>query len=263
MLVHVVADYGAGDLAFAEVQQRLLRHLPGAAVVPVPVPPFATLAAGFCAAQLALGEGPADRVVFHNVAPRQDDEDPRAENEGEALVAARLDDGTLVVGPHAGHAFSFLRGEVDELRRVDVPAAGSQFRSRDVFPAAVARLAAGDDGLLAEAVPWDEVPEVPASALAYVDGYGNLKTTLVDLPAGEGERVVVRIGDVAAPATAGEGTFEVPEGQLALAPGSSGWPTRAGGERRFLELLLRGGSAADRFGGPAPGARIEVEPQPG
>ena len=28
MLVHIVADYGAGDLAFAEVVQRIKLHLP-------------------------------------------------------------------------------------------------------------------------------------------------------------------------------------------------------------------------------------------
>ncbi len=141
MLVHVVADYGAaGDLAFAEVAQRLAPELPGAAVVPTPVGPFDTLAAGFCVAQLALGEGPADRVVFHNVAPRADVYDPRRENEGERLVAARTGEGVLVVGPNAGNALSFLRHEVASMHYVEAPAQGSQFRSRDFFPAAVAEL---------------------------------------------------------------------------------------------------------------------------
>ena len=45
MLVHIVADYGAGDLAFAEVVQRLKLHLPDAEPVLTPVGPFATLAA--------------------------------------------------------------------------------------------------------------------------------------------------------------------------------------------------------------------------
>ncbi len=38
MLVHVVADYGPGDLAFAEVVQRIKLHLPDAEPVPTPVP---------------------------------------------------------------------------------------------------------------------------------------------------------------------------------------------------------------------------------
>src|SRR5918999_425200 len=139
MLIHVVADYGAGDLAFAEVAQRLALHLKGATVVATPVPPFDTLSAGFCIGQLALTEGPADRVVFHNVAPRADEDDPRPGNEGEELVAAWTDAGTL----------------------------------------------------------------------------------------------------------------EVADRELSFAPGSSGWPLASGEERRFYELLLRGGSAAELFGGPA------------
>ena len=47
MLVHIVADYGQGDLAFAEVVQRMKLHLPDAEPVLTPVPHFSTLAAGF------------------------------------------------------------------------------------------------------------------------------------------------------------------------------------------------------------------------
>ncbi len=42
VLVHVVADYGFGDLAFAEVAQRLAQHLPDAQLVLTPVPAFDT-----------------------------------------------------------------------------------------------------------------------------------------------------------------------------------------------------------------------------
>ena len=47
MLTHVVADYGHGDLAFAEVAQRLCLHLPEATLVLTPVPAFDTVSAGF------------------------------------------------------------------------------------------------------------------------------------------------------------------------------------------------------------------------
>jgi len=70
MLLHIVADYGYGDLAFAEVVQRIRTHLPDAEPVLTPVPPFATLAAGFCIAQLALNAAPPGTIVYHNVAPR-------------------------------------------------------------------------------------------------------------------------------------------------------------------------------------------------
>jgi hypothetical protein len=56
MLVHIVADYGHGDLAFAEVVQRLKYYLPDAEAMLTTVPPFSTLAAGFCIAQLGLNE---------------------------------------------------------------------------------------------------------------------------------------------------------------------------------------------------------------
>lgn len=53
MLVHIVADYGTGDLAFAEVIQRIKVYLPDAEPMPLPVPAFSTLAAGFCIARSA------------------------------------------------------------------------------------------------------------------------------------------------------------------------------------------------------------------
>jgi hypothetical protein len=134
MLVHIVADYGHGDLAFAEVVQRVKLHLPDAETVPVPVPPFATLAAGFCVAQLGLNPAPPGTVVYHNVAPREDEEEAREDNEGERLAYALLPNGVRVVGVNAGHAFSFVRDAAEELRWAPVPAEGSQFRSRDLFP---------------------------------------------------------------------------------------------------------------------------------
>ena len=84
MLVHIVADYGTGDLAFAEVVQRIKLHLPDAESVLVPVPPFCTVAAGFCIAQLGLHPAPPGTLIYHNVAPREDDEAARAGNAGNA-----------------------------------------------------------------------------------------------------------------------------------------------------------------------------------
>jgi hypothetical protein len=46
MLIHIIADYGAGDLAFAGVAQRIKLHLSGAEPVLAPVMSFSTLAAG-------------------------------------------------------------------------------------------------------------------------------------------------------------------------------------------------------------------------
>lgn len=237
---------------------RLAVHLPGADVVYTPVGPFDTVAAGFCVAQLALGEGPAERLVYHNVAPREDLDDPRPDNEGEPLLAARLSNGVLVVGVAAGSTFAFVAEEVEDLHEVAVPASRSQFRSRDAFPALLPGLLAGDRSLLAAPLDPAGLPPVPARTVAYVDGYGNLKTTWEEPPAEPGTRVRVRVGDVEAEAVTGGGTFAVPTGELSFAPGSSGWATRAGGRRRWCELLARGGNAAELFGFPAPGTSVDI-----
>jgi hypothetical protein len=260
MLAHLVADYGHGDLAFAEVVQRLTMHLPEVVVVPTPVPAFDTVSAGFAVAQLALTPGPPGRFVYHNVAPRADDDDPRPGNRGEELVAAWTDTGTLVVGVDAGHTLSFLAGRIARLHALEVAREGSQFRSRDVFPPVVAELARGDERALGEALDPAGVPPVPEAAVVYVDGYGNVKTSWTEPPAESGTRVRVSAGGTEVDATVSDGTFEVPAGELAFAPGSSGWDGAAGsdGPTRFYELLLRGGSAAELLGRPAAGTRVEL-----
>ncbi len=100
MLVHMVADYGHGDLAFARVAQRVRLRLPDAETVPMP--PLATLAAGFCVARPGLNPAPPGTVVYHNVAPREG-------NEGERLACALLLNRLQAVGENVGHTFSFVR----------------------------------------------------------------------------------------------------------------------------------------------------------
>jgi hypothetical protein len=256
VLLTVVADYGVGDLAFAEVRQRLALLLPEAEVTAIPVPPFDTVSAGFCVAQLAFGDGPPDRVLYANVAPRQDEDRPRQDNAGERLVAARLPSGVLVVGVAAGASMSFLADEGVPLHAVDVPDAGSQFRSRDVFPDALAALARGQAGLLGERVTVDPAP---VRSVVYTDGYGNLKTSWYTPPAPEGTSVRVRIGAAVQEAVVSDGVFAVPAEAIAFAPGSSGWPRGDGnGTRVSYEIFARGRNAAELFGAPAAGTPVEV-----
>ena len=250
MMLTVVADYGTGDLAFAEVRQRFALLLPEADVAAIPVPPFDTVSAGFCVAQLAFGDGPADRVVYANVAPRQDEDRPREDNAGERLAAARLESGALVVGVASGASMSFLAGEDVPMYAVNVPDAGSQFRSRDLFPAAVAGLVRGDEGLLGEQIT---VAAPPERVVVYTDGYGNLKTSWHEPPAGIGATVRVRIGGAEAEAMVTDGVFSVPAGMVSFAPGSSGWHGKD-----FYELLARGGNIAERFGFPPSGTPVEI-----
>jgi hypothetical protein len=195
--------------------------------------------------------------VYANVAPRQDEDEPREDNAGERLVAGRLDSGVLVVGVAAGASLSFLAAEGVPLHVVNVPDAGSQFRSRDVFPAGVAGLVRGEDGLLGEKIA---VAPAPERSVVYTDGYGNLKTSWYDAPAPPGTAVRVRIGNAEAEAVVSDGVFTVPAGTVSFAPGSSGWPRGDGdGERVAYELFLRGGNAAELFGYPASGAEVEVQ----
>ncbi len=261
MLVHIIADYGHGDLAFAEVAQRIKLYLPDAEPILTPVPPFATLAAGFCVAQLGLNEAPPGTIVYHNVAPREDDEEARTANAGEGLAFALLPGGVRVVGVNAGYAFSFVRDAAEDLRWASVGAEGSQFRSRDLFPCAAAAIASGRPEALAGELAPSDVPDVPPNRVAYADGYGNLKTTIPQSAAASGSVVQIGIGDVWREARVSDGSFEVEEGSLAFAPGSSGWPNPSGGggETVWMELFLRGGSAWEEFGRPPLGSEVEVE----
>jgi hypothetical protein len=50
----MVADYGLSDLAIAEVAQRIKLYLVETELLYTLVPPFATITAGFCVAQVGL-----------------------------------------------------------------------------------------------------------------------------------------------------------------------------------------------------------------
>ena len=265
MLVHLIADFGRGDLAFAEVAQRIKFHMPRAEIIPTAVPAFSTLAAGFCVAQLGLGDAPEDTLVFHNVAPRKDDSAKRRDNDGERLAYLQLPTGVKVVGVNAGYAFSFVR-DLAELRYVNVPSHGSQFRSRDLFPQAFAAAVNGAESALAEKVAPEHVPEVPDNRIMYIDGFGNLKTTLQFQGQPQswtpGTRLRITVGEISREATVTDGSFGVPQGELAFSAGSSGWVGKNDERVRWVELFLRGGSAWAAFGRPAVGARVTLEATP-
>jgi len=83
--------------------------LPSSQISLLSVPPFSTLATGFWIAQLGLNPGPAERLIYHNCAPRQDDSEPRVDNEGEGLTYALLSNGVKVVGVNAGYTLLHQR----------------------------------------------------------------------------------------------------------------------------------------------------------
>ncbi len=252
MFVSLIADYGTGDPAFAEVSQRLLLACPQAQIHGLSVPPFSTLATGFWIAQLGLNPGLPQRLIYHNCAPRRDDPEARQNNEGEGLTYALLPNGIVVVGVNAGYTLSFIKDSATVLRTVNVSRGGSQFRSRDVFPPAAGAIAQGDLSLLGDELKPEQIPDVPGDRIAWVDGYGNIKTTLAahNVSLEPEQKVVIRVGSVVSDAIYSDGSFKVPEGTLAFASGSSGWNDPTGKPIRWMELFLRGGNAWERFGKP-------------
>ncbi|WP_404790476.1 S-adenosyl-l-methionine hydroxide adenosyltransferase family protein [Altericista sp. CCNU0014] len=261
MFIELIADYGTGDPAFSEVSQRLQMALPQARINMLSVPPFSTLATGFWIAQLSLNPGPADRAIYHNCAPRQDDPEARQNNEGEGLTYALLSNGVKVIGVNAGYTLSFIKHHAKSIQIVNVSRGGSQFRSRDIFPAAAAAILNNDLSLLGNFLLPEQVPDIPLDRVAWIDGYGNIKTTIpAHLVHVEPEtKVAIRVGDVVSDAIYSDGSFRVSEGTLAFAPGSSGWPAVAGEvPQRWMELFLRGGNAWERFGKPRVNQKVTL-----
>lgn len=109
-----------------------------------------------------------------------------------------------------------------------------------------------DYSLLGDLLPSEEIPDPPIDRIAWIDGYGNLKTTIpsYSIELEPLSKVVVRVGDIVSDAVYSDGSFKVPEGTLAFAPGSSGWLLKDGKKVRWMELFLRGGNAWERFGRP-------------
>jgi hypothetical protein len=112
----------------------------------------------------------------------------------------------------------------------------------------------------ADTIDSGHIPDVPERVIAYIDGYGNLKTTLCAeaQPWAAGTSVRLRIGGHEHGAIAGDGTFSVTHGQMAFAPGSSGWAGRTGSETHWMEIFLREGNAWETFQRPGIGDQVEV-----
>ena len=168
------------------------------------------------------------------------------------MTYVKLHNGVEIIGVLAGYTLSFIKSEALQINTIEVSRGGSQFRSRDVFPSAAAAIALGDYSLLGSEIIPAQIPNLPTDRVAWIDGYGNIKTTIpassVDLPLSS--KVTVRVGDVVSDAIYSDGSFRVPEGTLAFAPGSSGWQKKDGQKVTWMELFLRGGNAWSRFGKP-------------
>jgi len=115
--------------------------------------------------------------------------------------------------------------------------AGSQFRSFDFLPRVAHFLHEGGAPEAHEHFLDMEAPAVPY--VWAVDNFGNAKTTLLGSELPEADALATRCG--ALPIV--QSLKDVPDGTAAVTVGSSGINTD-----RFIEVVIQGGSAADRFG---------------
>ena len=281
-VLNILTDYPRDDLASDEVRQALVTACAERGVHPfsldvAAVPGLDTVVAGFKTAQLALNSRLGFGHVIHaNCAPRRNIISQHSKGEG--VVAGILPNGVALLVVNAGFSLShfvpFMRAGLVRFFRTSIPDAGSQFRSRDYFPDAMAQLAAflahkADDKtagvlkagkgheilqgfpLLGDEVKADEINELSEGAICYIDNFGNIKLNLnhdrIVAQHGEGTQMVVSIGATVMNAVVGKAGFSQGEGELALTRGSSGWKTPDGKDMRFTEIFLRGGSAAASF----------------
>ncbi|OGH73351.1 MAG: hypothetical protein A3C90_03135 [Candidatus Magasanikbacteria bacterium RIFCSPHIGHO2_02_FULL_51_14] len=217
----------------------------------------------------------AEAIVLVNVAPRNGE--ARQWANGSPFGWTRVGR-TLILGTVQGYTFSLLQKVLGEPLIINVfefdaavdalgldPATAArvkttQFRSYEFLPRVAAALVAGKE---IPTAPFDDVPD-PPDGIWFVDGFGNLKTTLLENhPSFCADNLahvsvsgdVETGGTVECDAICYHRLKDVPDGKLGIVVGSSGL-----GDRRFLELVVQGGSAARRFDIRHSGARIHIEP---
>lgn len=258
--VTVLADYGPlSDMAFAEVTQSIYEYMGDLPfrLNEYSVPAFDTYQTGFMLAQTAINSTLGDRHLFFvNTAPRHDSDKPREDAAGEKLVYLKLHNGARILAVNSGWSLAFVKEAVAEMRVVNVANEGSQFRSRDFYPKMLGALARGDESVLGDQAPV--IPDMPENIVGFVDGYGNLKCTIdpEDFTAYAGQFIGVEIGGVKHFVRVGRSIFDVPDGYLCIARGSSGWTLHDGTRRRFTEIVRRSGNAFLDFKKPAGGTKV-------
>ncbi|MEX1027168.1 MAG: SAM hydroxide adenosyltransferase [Candidatus Paceibacterota bacterium] len=196
-------------------------------------------------------------VVLVNVAPRSGAAHDAWSN-GTPFGYFRYGD-TLVVSTIDGVVLSLVKklGLVDEIQVIDLEKVatdeldhadlayspehiiGSQFRSFDFLPRVAAHLYRHGT---VTAMPRSlaDTPDV-ANTVWWIDNFGNCKTTLVadDIVHRPDEPIETTFG----PIGYRYALRNVPNGEVGIVVGSSGI-----GTTRFLELVLQGGSAAEKLG---------------
>ena len=260
--LHVVTDYGTSDPAFGEVIQRL--HSQCADINPfihaTSVDFSDTVAGGFWLYQYAMGKSEGQQLfIYSNVAPRKVKRTAMNNNSGEGLKYGKLTNGVEIVAVNSEYIFSFVKPNLQDFKEINVSNQGTQFRSRDNYPAIVSEVMHGNHEHLTENLSLSLIPDVPTSRIAWIDGYGNIKTTIrrSEVTFSAGSKVRIEINGVIWTGIVADGSFGVNHGELAFSAGSSGY------NDPFMEIFLRRHivrdvSANDVFNHPKCGDEVKI-----
>lgn len=260
--LHVITDYGVNDPAFGEVIQRLHAGSvdTGAVIYPTAVDFSDTVAGGFWIYQYAMGKAEAQQMfIYSNIAPRKVQRQAMENNSGEGLKYGKLKNGVEIVAVNSEFIFSFVKPYLVEFKDINVSNQGTQFRSRDNYPKIVNEVLHGNHASLGADLSTDLIPDVPKSKIAWIDGYGNIKTTIrrSEVTFAPGTKVRIEINGVIWTGMTADGSFGVHHGELAFSAGSSGY------EDPFMEIFLRRHivrdvSARDVFNYPKCGDEVKI-----
>lgn len=244
MICYLVTDFGPGDLANAEVTAAIFENISEVDnVINVNINSFDTYAGALAVSQLA-NKISKDDFIYHNIAPRRDSDAGRVNNDGERLAYGITNRGVKIIGPDSYPVYGLV--QLTDFFFIDCPSAGSQFRSRDIFPSVI------DDVLKGNLLERNQLPEsLTEGVVLLTDSFGNVKTSWLNPPEPANDFYTIEIAGQKASALAVDSAFAAKEDYLVFSPGSSG--------DGFYELFLRGGSAAELFDYPVGGDLVLVK----
>lgn len=265
-LLHVVADYAPSGLEFGEINSKLISFLKNPKDVHLQetsVPSLDTMAVGFVTAQYALAPQNKRIVVYGNAAPRRRSHKAQKNNADHGIKYAKLKNGAEIINVDSDFAFGFVKNEIVEFKDINCPNSGSQFRSRDFFPERVANIINNNYSVLGDNLDINNIPDIPNNLVAWVDGFGNIKTTmrqsdLTKMGLKSGDKINVRLNGVNMSGFVSIGGFTVDCGVLAINIGSSGY------DNPYVEFFLRvhsinEKSAAAIFNYPTGGTEFSIK----
>lgn len=209
----------------------------------VPVGVANDLEAAGCLVDMLDAIGNWNGLILVNVAPRHGEAKKWLNGSPfccfhyrDIIVAASLGGLTLSLAKKLG-CLDFK--SIYSLAPKDGNGMNSQFRSFDFLPYAAWHYLHGPIDYF-DTLSGLTIPD-PPKAIWYIDCFGNAKTTLLpeDINFSVGETIEINFS----PLRCYRHLSNVPDGEAALTVGSSGLD-----EKRFLEIVVQGGSAAKRLG---------------